>query len=124
MAPEREKMGDTDRCPGKATLEAFVVGNVAADEIEHLAEHLKSCKECASGLAALDGYHDDPLAQLGTMPECIDDPSETLPAEERAKIRFIHLNHTNPALDPDSTAALTVRIAGFAVENELERTPL
>ncbi len=48
----------------------------------------------------------------------------TLPAEERAKIRFIHLNHTNPALDPGSTAARAIHSAGFAVANELERTPL
>ncbi len=48
----------------------------------------------------------------------------TLPTEERAKIRFIHLNHTNPALDPNSAAARAVRSAGFAVANELERTPL
>ncbi|MCZ6652616.1 MAG: MBL fold metallo-hydrolase [Planctomycetota bacterium] len=48
----------------------------------------------------------------------------TLPAEERAKIRFIHLNHTNPALDPDSAAARAIHSAGFAVANELERTPL
>jgi len=48
----------------------------------------------------------------------------TLPAEERAKIRFIHLNHTNPALDPGSTAARAIHSAGFAVANELERTRL
>ena len=48
-------MSDADRCPSKPTLKAFVVGDVAADEIEHLAEHLKSCKTCASGLEALDG---------------------------------------------------------------------
>jgi pyrroloquinoline quinone biosynthesis protein B len=47
-----------------------------------------------------------------------------LPAEVRAKIRFIHFNHTNPALDPNSAAARAVRSAGFAVANELERTPL
>ncbi len=81
MGREREKTGDADQCPSKATLEAFVVGNVAADEMEDLAEHLKSCKRCESRLEALDGYHDDLLAQLGTMPECSDDPAETLPAD-------------------------------------------
>jgi pyrroloquinoline quinone biosynthesis protein B len=48
----------------------------------------------------------------------------TLPVGERAKIRFIHLNHTNPALDPDSAAARAVRNGGFAMAHELERTPL
>lgn len=81
IARKREKTGDADRCPSEATLEAFVVGNVAADEIENFAEHLKSCKKCESALEALDGYHDDLLAQLGTMPECSDDPAETLPAD-------------------------------------------
>ena len=49
---------------------------------------------------------------------------ESLPRSERAKIRFIHLNHTNPALDPNSAAARAIRAAGFAVAAELERTPL
>ena len=84
MARKREKMGDADRCPSKATLKAFVVGDVAADEIEHVAEHLKSCKKCASGLEALDGYHDELLSLLGTSPECGDDPAEALPADLRA----------------------------------------
>ena len=84
MAREREKMGDADWCPSKATLEAFVVGDVAADEIKYLAEHLKSFKKCESGLQALDVYYEDLLAQLGTMPECSHDPAETLPADLRA----------------------------------------
>ena len=36
-----------------------------------------------------------------------------LPAAERAKIHFIHLNHTNPALDPNSNAAAQIRKAGM-----------
>jgi pyrroloquinoline quinone biosynthesis protein B len=47
-----------------------------------------------------------------------------LPAAERAKIRFIHLNHTNPALNANSAVARAIREAGFGVANELERTPL
>ncbi|MFG0274544.1 MAG: MBL fold metallo-hydrolase [Phycisphaerales bacterium] len=38
-----------------------------------------------------------------------------LPASERAKVVFIHLNHTNPALRPDSDAHDQVRRAGHAV---------
>lgn len=46
----------------------------------------------------------------------------SLPASERAKVRFIHLNHTNPALDPRSDAARTICAAGMrvAAEGELE----
>jgi pyrroloquinoline quinone biosynthesis protein B len=44
-----------------------------------------------------------------------------LPAAERAKVRFVHLNHTNPALDPDSAEAARVRDAGMAVAREGER---
>ena len=47
-----------------------------------------------------------------------------LPATERAKVVFIHLNHTNPALDPRSAAAREVRAAGMAVANEGDRFPL
>lgn len=45
-----------------------------------------------------------------------------LPAAERAKVRFIHLNHTNPALDPKSEASQRIESAGFGVawEGELQ----
>ena len=47
-----------------------------------------------------------------------------LPAEERAKVRFIHLNHTNPAHAADGEAAATIRAAGLAVAHEGERFAL
>lgn len=43
-----------------------------------------------------------------------------LPAEERAKVRFIHLNHTNPALDPGSAARHAIVEGGFRVAEEGE----
>ena len=43
-----------------------------------------------------------------------------LPVEERAKVRFFHLNHTNPALDPWSDAAARIRAAGMAVARDGE----
>ena len=45
----------------------------------------------------------------------------SLPERERAKIRFVHLNHTNPALRPDSRARDAIRRAGMAVAEEGER---
>jgi len=47
-----------------------------------------------------------------------------LPATERAKIRFFHLNHTNPAADPESDAAALVRKAGMAIAADGERHDL
>ncbi len=47
-----------------------------------------------------------------------------LPASERAKVRFVHLNHTNPALDEDGPAARAIRAAGFALAREGERLEL
>ncbi len=47
-----------------------------------------------------------------------------LPAEVRARIRFIHLNHSNPALDPGSEAAERIRAAGMGVAAEGESLPL
>jgi pyrroloquinoline quinone biosynthesis protein B len=44
-----------------------------------------------------------------------------LPAAERAKVHFVHLNHTNPALDPTSAAAAEVRAGGASVAVEGER---
>ncbi len=43
-----------------------------------------------------------------------------LPPAERSKVRFVHLNHTNPASDPSSEAAAEVRRAGMAVAREGE----
>lgn len=47
-----------------------------------------------------------------------------LPAEERAKVRFIHLNRTNPALRPDSAERRAVEEAGHMVAEELEKVDL
>ena len=44
----------------------------------------------------------------------------SLPASERAKVRFIHLNHTNPALDHASDAARAIGAAGMRVAGEGE----
>lgn len=47
-----------------------------------------------------------------------------LPDRERAKVRFIHLNHTNPALLPESPERRRLEAAGFRVAEEGERLPL
>ncbi len=47
-----------------------------------------------------------------------------LPASERAKVRFIHLNHTNPAARPGTPARRTIDRNGFRVAEELERVGL
>ena len=44
----------------------------------------------------------------------------SLPASERAKIRFTHLNHTNPAAEPRSAASRRIRRAGMAVARDGE----
>ena len=48
----------------------------------------------------------------------------SLPAEERGKIHFTHLNHSNPASDPASAAAEAVRAAGMSVAEEGQRFAL
>ena len=45
-------------------------------------------------------------------------------AEDRAQVRFIHFNHTNPALDPDSPERAAVLERGFRLAEELEIVPL
>ncbi|GMQ80738.1 MAG: pyrroloquinoline quinone biosynthesis protein PqqB [Rhodothermia bacterium] len=49
---------------------------------------------------------------------------KNLPDTQRAKIRFIHLNHTNPALNLESEAAKSVIDAGFGLARRLERYDL
>jgi len=41
-----------------------------------------------------------------------------LPDEERAKIRFIHMNHTNPLLTPNAPEREAVQEAGFGIAEE------
>ncbi len=43
---------------------------------------------------------------------------QDLPDQERNKVHFIHLNHTNPLLDPHSDASLEVARRGFHVARE------
>ncbi len=47
-----------------------------------------------------------------------------LPVSERRKIRFIHLNHSNPALQTASTAQQAIRDQGFGLAEQGERTRL
>ncbi|MEZ4235507.1 MAG: MBL fold metallo-hydrolase [Myxococcota bacterium] len=47
-----------------------------------------------------------------------------LPDALRARISFLHLNHTNPLLDPASEATRRVRDAGYAIAAEGEVLPL
>jgi pyrroloquinoline quinone biosynthesis protein B len=49
------------------------------------------------------------------------DRLSSLPAVQKAKIRFIHLNHTNPASVPDSADAIAIREQGFNVASPLEK---
>jgi pyrroloquinoline quinone biosynthesis protein B len=48
----------------------------------------------------------------------------TLPANLRQRVRFIHLNHTNPALVPGSPERLRIERAGSAVAKTGERVGL
>jgi len=43
---------------------------------------------------------------------------ENLSVEERNKVWFIHMNHTNPLLKPDSIEARRVNAAGFNIATE------
>ncbi len=47
-----------------------------------------------------------------------------LPPAERAKVRFIHLNHTNPALVTGSEARREIERRGFRVAEEMGRVGL
>ena len=43
---------------------------------------------------------------------------ETLSAEDKAKVQFIHFNHTNPVLQPDSKAKREVLQKGYGLAQE------
>ena len=49
---------------------------------------------------------------------------QSLPSAERAKVHFIHINHTNPLMDPKSAATRQVEERGFAVARTGQRMGL
>ncbi len=49
---------------------------------------------------------------------------ESLPPEQRARVWFIHMNHTNPLLDADSDESQLVTAAGFNIATEGDRFEL
>lgn len=49
---------------------------------------------------------------------------QSLSAADKAKIHFIHFNHTNPLLDPSSQASQQVRDAGFSIARLGDSFPL
>jgi pyrroloquinoline quinone biosynthesis protein B len=83
-------------------------------------------------LAYIDGTFFDAGEIPGRDPRTIPHPTirETmarlarLPASVRRRVRFIHLNHTNPCFDPDSAATRAVVGAGFGLAVEGERVEL
>jgi len=47
-----------------------------------------------------------------------------LPAAKKSKVFFIHFNHSNPLINPQSEAAEQVRAAGFKVAEKGIKIPL
>ena len=43
---------------------------------------------------------------------------DSLSEDDRKKVHFIHMNHTNPLLRPDSEASLEVEAKGYCVARE------
>lgn len=93
-------------------------------KIEELIEHVD--------YAFLDGtfYGDDelPNRNMAEIPHPFIQESimrfDALPATERAKIYFIHFNHTNPLLRPDSNAAKTVLEKGYGIARRGDIFPM
>ncbi|MDZ7267020.1 MAG: MBL fold metallo-hydrolase [candidate division KSB1 bacterium] len=83
-------------------------------------------------VAYLDGtfyaVHEIPGRDLAEIPHPFIVESlarwHSLRRQDRARIKFIHLNHTNPALQAHSEAARTLQEAGMAVAREGERIEL
>ena len=65
---------------------------------------------------------------MSTFPHpCIEESMkrfEKLSPQDRNKIRFIHLNHSNPALQSNSVARMTIEKNGYRVACEMEKVDL
>lgn len=133
LVPHRDEYTETVgfeiRGPRRAVL--FIPD---VDKWQRLAELGRPIEELVAGVdvAYLDGsFFEDgevPGRDMSEIPhpfipETIERFSR-LPETERAKVRFIHLNRTNPALLPGSAARRAIAEAGFAVARELEKVDL
>lgn len=49
---------------------------------------------------------------------------EDLDQEDKKKIHFIHFNHTNPLIDPESEASRTLKVAGYKIARQGMRLDL
>ena len=49
---------------------------------------------------------------------------ENLPGPEKSKVYFTHLNHTNPALNPESDARKRIEEKGFRIASGKQVFPL
>jgi hypothetical protein len=58
----------TTVCPCGATLEAFSLGKLAADDWQSVADHLNDCCQCQSRLEHFDEACDELVTQLGRLP--------------------------------------------------------
>lgn len=104
------------------------------DKWEHWDEQGQRIEEAIAGVdvAFLDGTFfadgEIPGRDLSEIPHPVItktmDRLAELSAVEKQKVRFIHLNGTNPALNPRSEAHTTIEEAGFGVARELEKVTL
>lgn len=86
----------------------------------------------AASVAYLDGTFYDagelPGRNMAEIPHPFISESlerfRALDPKEKFRIRFIHLNHTNPALQRGSSARRAIEAAGFHVAEEGERVGL
>lgn len=69
--------------------------------------------------------HELPGRDMSKIPhpriEASMDRFDALPESDRQKVRFIHLNHTNPARSPESRESLHIIERGYRVAKEGER---
>jgi pyrroloquinoline quinone biosynthesis protein B len=130
VVPHRDEFSDTlaflVRGPRRALLYLPDV-----DRWERLAPPIEELLG-AVDVALLDGsfYGPDevPGRSLAEIPHPLVQESLTLfaalDARTRAKVRFTHLNHTNPLCDPASPASAAVRAAGMGVARDGDRIEL
>lgn len=61
---ERESWRDSDRCPSRAQLAAFNVGNMSGQILHTIAEHIEGCRRCLAMLDELDQTPDWVIEKL------------------------------------------------------------
>lgn len=129
LVPHRQEYSEVAgyRIEGPSRTALFIPDIDSWDDWDRMGHRIEAILETVD-VAYLDGTFfaegEIPGRDMSSFPHPLItvtmDRLSALSSAQRSKIRFIHLNHTNPASDAESAEAAMIRENGFGVASALE----